>query len=151
MAKNFQNVQKGSKQQKLRLQSRKFIFSILQIHHCNSTVKENCSSCQRSIYRSSKSKQNMAETVCNNLSLSDELIKITSTTLKVSAFKTISNCSIKADLKAAEEATDIAEAALKAGDILTASNNMSRFQELITQITEKSAPILQWSNLMKLK
>ena len=81
----------------------------------------------------------MAETVRNNLSLSDELIKITSNNIKKSsAFKNkYLIAALKADLKAAEEATDIAEAALKAGDILTASNNMSRFQELITQITEK--------------
>lgn len=140
MAKNFQNVQKGMEAAEAEIAKQKNSF-FLSRKYTNATqlLKKTTVLANDLSKEAPRAKQNMAETVRNNLSLSDELIKITSNNIKKSSvFKNkYLIVSLKADLKAAEDAVDSAEAALKAGDIFAASNNMSRFQELITQITEK--------------
>lgn len=140
MAKNFQNVQKGMEAAEAEIAKQKSSF-FLSRKYTNATqlLKKTTVLANDLSKEAPRAKQNMAETVRNNLSLSDELIKITSNNIKKSsAFKNkYLIVSLKADLNAAEDAADSAEVALKAGDILAASNNMSRFQELITQITEK--------------
>jgi|GEM_PF-1322761 len=140
MAKNFQNVQKGLEAAEAEIAKQKNSFFLSRKYTIATQLLKKTAVLAKDLsIEAPRAKQNMAETVRNNLSLSDELIKITSNNIKKSsAFKNkYLIAALKADLKAAEEATDIAEATLKAGDILTASNNMSRFQELITQITEK--------------
>ncbi len=140
MNKNFQNVQKGLEAAEAEIAKQKNSF-FLSRKYTNATklLKKTTVLANEIAREAPRAKQNMAETVRNNLSLSDELIKITSNNIKKSsAFKNkYLIASLKADLKTAEEAADSAEAALKAGDILAASNNIGRFQELITQITEK--------------
>lgn len=140
MANNFQNVQKGleaaeaeiAKQKSSFFLSRKYTSATQLLKKTTILAKEIASEAPRA-------KQNMAETVRNNLLLADELIKITSNNIKKSsAFKNkYLIAALKADLKTAESATDSAAAALQTGDILGASNNISLFQDLITQITEK--------------
>lgn len=140
MAKNFQNVLKGletaeaeiAKQKKSFFLSRKYTNASQLLKKTTVLAKEITSEAPRA-------KQNMTETVRNNLSLSDELIRITSNNIrKSSAYKNkYLIAALKADLKTAEGAAASAEAALKEGDILTASNHMNNFQNLITQIMEK--------------
>ncbi len=140
MAKNFENVHKGlqaaeaeiAKQKNSFFLSRKYTGAIQLLKKTEVLAKE--------IAREAPgAKQNMAETVRNNISLSDELIKITANNIKKSsAFKNKHLITaLKEELKTAENAAASAAADFKAGDILSASNNISHFQVLITQITDK--------------
>ncbi len=140
MAKNFQNVLKGleaaeaeiAKQKNSFFLSRKYTYATQLLKKTTVLAKEITSEVPMT-------KQNMEETLRNNLSLADELIRITSNNIKKSsAFKNkYLIAALKEDLKTAEKTAASASEALKAGNILGASNDYNRFHELITQITEK--------------
>jgi hypothetical protein len=140
MAKNFQNVLKGLEAAEAEIAKQKNSFFLFRKYTNATQLLKKTTVLAKEITREAPgAKQNMEETVRNNLSLADELIKITSNNIKKSsAFKNkYLIAALKEDLKTAEKTAASASEALKAGNILGASNEYNRFHELITQITEK--------------
>ncbi len=140
MAKNFQNLQKALDSAEAEIAKQKSSFFLSRKYTRATQLLKNTTALAIELKKEApRAKVEMEETVRNNLSLAGELVKITSNNIrKSSAFKNKHLITaLKTELKTADSIAGCASADYKAGNILGASNNLSRFQELITKISDQ--------------